>query len=322
MTGTGTLYSIEDVRSLAPKKSAVTLGVFDGVHTGHGRTIETLVAARQRADIDHVFLITFDPHPLVVTHAKMMPPMLTTIDERVYLLSRFDLNGIVVLQFDKQLANVDYRAFIEQYLLAPFDMRLLVLGYDCHFGKNREGSPERVSQAAQLMGFDVEVVPAVSNGDKVISSTNIRDTLRRGDVAEANSLLGHLYLISGKVIVGHRRGTTLGFPTANLSIADPYKLWPPRGVYAVEVEWNGRMLGGMMNIGSAPTIKKLDEAMPAVEVHLFDFDENIYGDTLRVFCHTYLRQERRFPSPDALVEQLKEDRRRALECLQDDTPRA
>lgn len=315
MAGARTVYSIDDVRSLAPKRSAVTLGVFDGVHLGHRRTIDTLVEARKRADVDKLFVITFDPHPLVVTHAKMTPPMLTTIDERVYLLSRFDVDGIVVLQFDAQLAAVDYRTFLQKYLIEPFDMRLLVLGYDCHFGKNREGSPERVAKDAKPLGFELEVVPAVRNHEEAVSSTKIRNALTEGDVAQANRLLGHLYLIAGKVIAGASRGAALGFPTANLSIADPYKLWPPRGVYAVEVEWKGRTLGGMMNIGSAPTIKKLDEAMPAVEVHLFDFDRHIYGDTLRVFCHTYLRQERRFPSSDALVEQLKEDRRRALEFL-------
>lgn len=315
MTPLKTAYSIDDVRSFAPANSAVTLGVFDGVHVGHRRTVEVLVEARKREDIDKLYLITFDPHPLVITHAKMMPPMLTTIDERVHLLSKFDLDGVVVLPFDEQLARIDYRTFLQEYLLEPFDMRLLVLGYDCHFGKDREGSPETVREETQRMGFELDVVEAVSTHDEVISSTKIRNALMGGDLAEANRLLGHSYLISGQVIAGQRRGSTLGFPTANLSIADPYKLWPPRGVYAVEVEWKERKFGGMMNIGCAPTIKKLDEAMPAVEVHLFDFDEDIYGETLRVFCHSYLRQERRFSSPEALIAQLTQDREQASACL-------
>jgi riboflavin kinase/FMN adenylyltransferase len=315
MTPLQTAYSIDDVRDFTPANSAVTLGVFDGVHVGHRRTVETLVEARKRQDINKLYVITFDPHPLVVTHARMTPLMLTTIDERVHLLSKFDLDGVLVLPFDEQLAKVDYRTFLEKYLLEPFDMRLLVLGYDCHFGKNREGSPQTVREEAKRMGFELELVDAVSNHDEVISSTKIRRALMEGDLAGANRLLGHSYLISGQVIAGQRRGATLGFPTANLSIADPYKLWPPRGVYAVEVEWKDAKFGGMMNIGSAPTIKKLDEAMPAVEVHLFDFDEDIYGETLRVFCHTYLRQERRFPSPEALVAQLEQDREQALACL-------
>jgi riboflavin kinase/FMN adenylyltransferase len=313
-----TVYSIEDVRGLAPAKSAVTLGVFDGVHAGHQRTIDALVSSRKRGSIEKVYVITFDPHPLVITHSRMTPPMLTTIDERVYLLSRFNVDGIVVLPFDEHLANVDYRTFLKEYLLAPFDMKLLVLGYDCHFGKNREGSPERVAREANPLGFEVQVVPPLSASDEVVSSTKIRNALTEGDLERANRLLGHSYLISGKVIQGHNRGAELGFPTANLAILDPYKLWPPRGVYAVEVEHRGNRYGGMMNIGSAPTIKNLDEAAPAVEVHLFDFNGDIYGETLRVFCRKYLRQERRFSGPEALVEQLHRDRAAALECLEAD----
>lgn len=315
MTPFKTAYAIEDAALLDPANSAVTLGVFDGVHRGHRVILDALVKTRKRSDINRVYVMTFDPHPLVVTHSRMTPPMLTSIDERVYLLSKFDIDGVLVLPFDEQLAGVDYKTFLRDYLLGPFEMRLLVLGYDCHFGRKREGSPGRVAAESGKMGFEVEVVEPVSSEDEVISSTGIRNALAEGDLERANRLLGHPYLVSGTVVHGERRGAELGFPTANLSIADPYKLWPPRGVYAVEVEFDGRRLGGMMNIGSAPTIKKLDETKPAAEVHLFDFDEKLYGQTLRVFCREYLRQERRFPSPGALVEQLKKDRERALEVL-------
>jgi riboflavin kinase/FMN adenylyltransferase len=306
---------MEEIRDLAPRNSGVTLGVFDGVHQGHRHTIEHLADARKSGKIDGAFLITFDPHPLVITHSKMMPPLLTTIDERVYLLSRLDLDGIVVLKFDDELANVDYRAFLEKYLLRPFDMNLLVLGYDCHFGKNREGSPEKVREEGERTGLEVKVVPAKRSQDEIVSSTKIRNALMEGDVARGNRLLGHPYLVSGIVVRGEGRGKGLGFPTANLSIGDQYKLWPPRGVYAVQVERAGKMYGGMMNVGSAPTIKSLDGRMPAIEVHLFDLSEDLYGESLRVFCHTLLRQEQRFPSPEALVAQLEQDRLQAIECL-------
>jgi riboflavin kinase/FMN adenylyltransferase len=194
-------------------------------------------------------------------------------------------------------------------------MKLLVLGYDCYFGKNREGSPERVKSEAVRMGFECSVVSAVRNDNEAISSTKIRNALMEGDVGLANRLLGHPYLIKGKVVKGHGKGGGLGFPTANLSLADSHKLWPPRGVYAIRALHAGTELGGMMNVGSAPTIKSLAEDAKELEVHLFDFDQDIYGEDLWVYCHDYLREERRFPSAQALAAQLELDKVRALESL-------
>lgn len=310
--------SIEEARKFAPKRSAVTLGVFDGVHLGHRRIVRALVELKKSSDVGGAYLITFDPHPLVVTHSKMTPPMLTTIDERLHLLQGFDLDGVVVLRFDRALAAVDYRTFIERYLLRPFDMSRLVLGYDCFFGRNREGSPEKASEEGERLGFVVDVVEARSEGSEVVSSTKIRNALMEGDFQRANRLLGHPYLLSGKVVKGNGKGRDLGFPTANLYIADPYKLRPPKGVYAVEVEVDGRRHRGMMNVGSAPTLKRLGDDAQEVEVHLFDVDEDLYGRTMWVYCRSYLRDERRFPSVEELVRQLKNDRKRALEYLQGD----
>lgn len=311
--------SLEQLRSVAPKKSAVTLGVFDGVHRGHRRIISELVRARTRDSVDGCYAITFDPHPVVVTHSRMTPPMLTTIDERIALLLEFELDGIVVLEFNRELADLDYRSFIDGCLLRPLDMKVLVLGYDCYFGKNREGSPEKAAEEGARLGFETTVVPALRHGDEVVSSTKIRNALMEGDVALANELLGHPYLLAGRVVRGHGKGSDLGFPTANLALPNPHKLWPPRGVYAVEVGYRGQVLQGMMNVGSAPTIKTLAEGAQEVEVHLFDFDQDLYGQSLDVYCHTYLRPERRFSSPDALVDQLRADRERAEACLRRDT---
>ncbi|UCH82595.1 MAG: riboflavin biosynthesis protein RibF [Candidatus Latescibacterota bacterium] len=307
--------SIEDVRQFAPRNGAVTLGVFDGVHLGHEQIINTLIRARRRDGIDGCYLITFDPHPLVVTHSRMMPPMLTTTDERVTLLSRFDLDGILVLQFTEDLAALDYRVFLDRYLIKPFDLKYLVLGYDCHFGKNREGSPERVSQDAAKYGIDVTVVPAVRQSDEIVSSTKIRNALIEGDVEKAKRFLGHPYLLSGRVVRGHGRGRDLGFPTANLLITDPYKLWPPRGVYAVRADVGGRLLDGMMNIGRAPTMKSLPEDARETEIHIFGLKDDLYGADLRVYCHSYLRRERQFDSVDDLIRQLKADRVEAMNRL-------
>jgi riboflavin kinase/FMN adenylyltransferase len=308
-------YSIDDVRSWSPKDAAVTLGVFDGVHLGHKRIIADLVESKKAGSIGEAYLITFDPHPLAITHSKMRPPTLSVLKERVHLLKQFDLDGVLVLHFDHDLANVDYRIFIQKYLLQLFNMKRLVLGYDCYFGKNREGSPDRVKDESSRMGFECKIVPVVRNNSQAISSTKIRNALMEGDVPLANKLLGHSYLIAGEIVRGHGMGQGLGFPTANLSVADPYKLWPPGGVYAVEVRRGDQELRGMMNVGRAPTMKSLAEDAKGIEVHLFDFDEDIYGEELWVSCHTYLREERQFPSAEALVEQLKLDKAQALESL-------
>lgn len=308
--------SVEDLRAVAPKNSAVTLGVFDGVHLGHKRIVRELINAKRREGIDQCYLVTFNPHPLVVTHSKMMPPMLTTMEERVSILSRYALDGILVLDFDAQLAELEYRAFLDRYLLKPFDMKHLVLGYDCHFGKGREGSPERVKKDASKLGFTVGIVEAVERGEEIVSSTRIRNTLIEGDFEKANSYLGHPYLISGKVVRGHGKGRGLGFPTANLSITDPYKLWPPRGVYAVRVGFREHMFDGMMNVGRAPTMKSLPEETREAEVHLFNFDGDLYDQHLIVYCHSFLRKERAFKTPSDLAKQLEIDQKEALSRLE------
>jgi len=307
--------SIEELREFSPRSSAVTLGVFDGVHVGHRKVVDELVRAKKIPGIEQCYVVTFDPHPVVVTHARMTPPMLTTIDERISLLSRYALDGILVLTFDERMAGLDYRAFLEKCLIRPFDMRHLVLGYDCHFGRNREGSPEKVRSEAPRFGITVDVVPAVTMGAEVVSSTAIRNALIEGNLGKANEFLGHPYLLSGRVVGGHGRGRGLGFPTANLKVLDPFKLWPPRGVYAVRAETGGRLYGGLMNIGRAPTIKSLPEEAREAEVHLFDFEGDIYGENLLVHCCHFLRSERKFASAAELSRQLETDRAEATRWL-------
>ena len=278
MVSANVVRSLAELRSVAPKNSAVTLGVFDGVHLGHREIIQELVRTRGRRSIDGCYLITFDPHPVVVTHSRMTPPMLTTIEERIALLDVFHLDGILVLEFNRELADQDYRVFIENYLLKPFDMKVLVLGYDCYFGKGRRGNPENARQEGIRLGFETTVVPPLRHGPEVVSSTKIRNALMEGNISAANEWLGHPYLISGEVVKGHGKGRDLGFPTANLFVADPHKLWPPRGVYAVRVGFDGGWWRGMMNVGTAPTIK--DGKVCEVEVHLFDFDRDLRGKRL------------------------------------------
>jgi len=309
---TRVVYDVDELAANPPRAAAVTLGVFDGVHRGHSRIIQEVVDCRGREDIEQIWLITFDPHPTVVTHSRETPPILSTIDERIELLDQFPLDGIFVVRFDHETARVHYRDFIKRYLLDALDMRRLVLGYDCHFGYRREGSPEKVAEEGGNLGFEVQVVPPLEVDGDVVSSTHIRNTLLTGDITTANRLLGHPYLFSGMVVQGQGKGSDLGFPTANIAVPDPLKLWPPEGVYAVRLNWHGQLYPGMMNVGRAPTIKG---GKPEIEVHLFNFGNTLYGETVSVHCEAWLREEQRFSTLDALIAQLSADRSRALEVL-------
>ncbi|MCH7548486.1 MAG: bifunctional riboflavin kinase/FAD synthetase [Candidatus Krumholzibacteriota bacterium] len=305
-------YDLAELERAAPRNTAVTLGVFDGVHRGHRRIVDEVVACRSQNDVSEIWLITFDPHPVVVTHSRETPPILSTIAERLELLKQYELDGVFVVRFDEATARMDYRDFIKRYMLDGLDMRRLVLGYDCHFGHKRQGSPQRVVEEGTRLGFQVAVVPPVELDGKVVSSTHIRETLMRGDLASANHLLGHPYVVVGTVVSGQGKGSELGFPTANIAVSDPLKLWPPEGVYAVRVVWAGATYSGMMNVGRAPTIKGGDLG---IEVHIFDFGNTLYGEKVAIYCEAWLRDERKFPTLDALVTQLSEDRRAALEVL-------
>jgi len=308
--------SVEQVARLRLRDTAVTLGVFDGVHRGHRKIVEELVAHKSAGKVSQAVLITFHPHPLTVTHSRLAPPLLSTVEERVELLSASGLDGILAFPFDQRVAAMDYRDFIEKYLLRILGMKVLVLGYDCHLGRNREGSPERVSREAGKMGFEAVVVPPVRAGAEIISSTRIRNEVIEGRLEQAEALLGHPYLVAGTVASGHGYGKDLGYPTANLQVRDRYKLWPPRGVYAVQVRWDERWWGGMMNVGSAPTLKRLGPGRLEMEVHLFDFQGELYGETLYVYLVGFLRGEKKFPSPVELARQLARDEEKARELLE------
>jgi len=305
-------YSLDEVKALAPTSSAVTLGVFDGVHRGHQAIIEELVRARGTAGIESLYLITFDPHPVLITGSRKVPPILSTIEERIELFRQFPLDGVYVIKFDRELAGLDYRDFVEKHLLKAMDMKALILGYDCHFGKNRGGSPESVQALGRQRGFDVKIVPPYQLDGQIVSSTYIRYTLLLGELHLANKLLGHPYVVRGRVKRGAGKGRSLGFPTANLAVPCPAKLLPAGGVYAVQVTVRGKTMNGMMNVGTAPTIKDGPEEM---EVHIFDFTEDIYDEFITVSCRSYLRKEQTFPSVSALVDQLKDDRHAARKAL-------
>ncbi len=294
-------------------RSVVTTGTFDGVHLGHQAILRYLVdRAREIGGVPTV--VTFSPHPREVVTGDAVP-LLTTLDERADLLESLGVERFVVLPFTRDLSMLEPEAYVEQVLRETIGLREIVIGYDHRFGRGRAGSRETLERIGARDGFSVDVIPEQIERGITVSSTQIRRLLLDvGDAEAAAALLGRPYRITGTVVHGDARGRLIGYPTANVAPADPRKLVPKLGVYAVRVALrDGRTLGGMMNVGRRPTFEA-DGAVRA-EVHLFDFDGDLYGRTVAVDVVARIRDEMRFDGVDALVARLGEDRAEATEAL-------
>lgn len=285
--------------------SVVTTGTFDGVHLGHQRILEQVVQCAKKKQGESI-LLTFHPHPRMVLdplHAGIQ--LLTTLEERKRLLERSGLDHLVVLPFTRELAQLSSGEFIREILVKKLRTRVLVIGYNHRFGKNREGSFAHLKEVAPEFGFIVEEIKAVDIDQNAVSSTRIRQSLHHGDIQTANALLGYEYSCSGTVIHGDHRGSSLGFPTANMEIQDPLKLIPANGVYSVTSSVGGVPYKGMMNIGTGPTFKGKKRKL---EVHLLGFTGDLYGETLQICFRKRIRDERTFAGPEELRAQLLKDR--------------
>ncbi len=308
---------IEDIFRLdrsVPDDTAVTVGVFDGVHIGHRDVIERLLEVKRKEKRRASVLLTFDRHPLGVVHPEAMPPLLTTLDEKLSLLDSTGVDYVCVMRFSRETASIDYRSFVRDALIGRLGMRHLVIGYDFHLGSGRAGSQELLREEGVRSGFGVTIVPPVVLGGRVVSSTKIRSALlaRRLDVARR--LLGRAYFFDALVEHGSGLGSGLGFPTANLAVDDPVKLVPPAAVYAVRAELDGERYDGMMNIGSAPTLQS--DGRRRIEVHLFGFVGELYGRRIRIHCIRSIRKEKRFVGSDELKAQLMQDREKVMRILE------
>jgi riboflavin kinase/FMN adenylyltransferase len=308
---------IEDIFRLerpVPDDTAVTIGVFDGVHIGHRDVIERLLDVKREEERKASVLLTFDRHPLGVVHPEAMPPLLTTLDEKLSLLESTGVDYVCVMRFSRETASIDYRSFVHDALIGRLGMRHLVIGYDFHLGSGRTGSQELLRDEGVRSGFGVTIVPPVVLGGRVVSSTKIRSAVlgRRLDVAKR--LLGRAYFFDAMVERGSGLGSGIGFPTANLRVQDPDKLVPPAAVYAVRVELEGDCYDGMMNIGSAPTLQ--GDGKRRIEVHLLGFDGELYGRRVRIHCICSLRRERCFAGTDELKAQLMQDREKVMRILE------
>lgn len=295
------------------KGTVVTVGSFDGVHLGH-RAVLQEIARRARATDRTAVLVTFDPHPLVVVNPAAAPPLLTTGAERREILATTELNWVVFLHFTPGLAEMAPERFVQDILRDRYGMRELVIGPDHGFGKGRRGDVELLRALGREMGFTVDVVDPVSRDGAggAVSSTRIRRAIMGGDLAGAARMLGRPYQVSGRVGRGAGRGRTIGVPTINLADLSPRKLLPPDGVYAVRVEWKGGVAGGMMNQGPRPTF---GEPGRVLEVHLFDFERDLYDEWVRVEWVRRLRPTRTFGSMEELRRQLADDREQAVAAL-------
>lgn len=308
---------IRDPESIAEERfdnTAVTVGVFDGVHRGHVEVIRRLREIASGGGHAASVLVTFDRHPLCVTHPEMAPPLLTTLDEKLDLLGGMGVDVAIVERFTRETAATGYAAYLAGRLAGGLGMRHLVVGYDFHLGRDREGSQARLCAEGRRLGFGVSIVPPVVLQGSVVSSTKIRRDVMERRMEHAARSIGRPYFFDAEVVAGEGVGRDLGFPTANLSVDDPRKLLPPRGVYAVMVDTPAGRHGGMMNVGSGPTVRI--DAARRMEVHIFGFSGELLGARLRTHCVAFMREEKRFSNADELRAQLMQDRSSACGILE------
>ncbi len=288
------------------RNSVVTVGSFDGVHVGHQAIIRYLVC---RAQVHHAqsVVVSFEPHPREVLTGEVMP-LLTTIDERADCLEALGLDRFIILEFTREFAARSAENFVSDILVGCIGVQEVVVGYDHRFGRGRKGDTHLLKQMGKELGFDVDIIPAQAVAEDIVSSSRIRTLLTRdGDVRGVALLLARPYTLDGAIVRGAGRGRTIGFPTANIRIANDKKVVPRHGVYAVRVRFRGedQAYGGMMNIGVRPTVNSTRETH--LEVHLFDFNHDVYGQDIQIAFVDRLRDERKFASLEDLTAQLKRD---------------
>ena len=304
-------YNLDNFRAVGP---VVTIGTFDGVHLGHREVISELKRISKLSGGESV-IFTFDPHPrIVISPEEDSLRLLSTIDEKIDLIGKLGIDHLVIYPFDKEFSRLSYEDFVRGILVTKMKISSLVVGYDHRFGQGRKGDFSSLELLSRSLNFNVEQLSEFLIDNQVVSSTKIRSSLEAGDILKANHYLGYPYSISGRVIAGKQLGRKLGFPTANIEAFDHHKLIPGDGVYAVVVNTKGKQYNGMLNIGIRPTVN-LNADHKSIEVHIFDFDADIYNSEVTLFFMDKIRDEQKFENIDLLQEQLFKDRITALEIL-------
>lgn len=303
-------HGVEDFNRL--DCAVVTSGTFDGVHIGHSKILSRLreIAAKQKGE---TVVLTFWPHPRLVLHPEDTSlKLLNTFEEKAELLKGQGIQHLVRIPFTREFSQLTSEQFITRILVETIGTKTLVIGHDHHFGKNREGSFEQLKQNGPKYGFEVEEIPRQDVDHVGVSSTKIRKALEDGDISTATHFLGHPYGITGRVIKGDKLGRILGYPTANIEIETKYKLIPPDGIYAVTVQYSHQFYNGMLYIGNRPTV---GGSVRNIEVNIFDFNKEIYGESLTVFFHRLIRGDLKFNDLEELKKQLHQDKVDALKLL-------
>ncbi|WP_026464805.1 bifunctional riboflavin kinase/FAD synthetase [Adhaeribacter aquaticus] len=304
------IRNLQDFPELA--HAVVTSGTFDGVHQGHQKIINRLVQLASQSGGQSV-VITYWPHPRqVLNPGDASLKLLSTIEERIFQLSTYPIDYLLIIPFTSDFANLTSEEYIQQVLVQTIKSKVLVIGYDHRFGKNREGSFDYLSKNAHRYGFQVEEIPEHDIEHVAVSSTKIRAALGSGKIATANKYLGRPYSLTGQVVHGKKLGRTIGYPTANILVPEAYKLIPAQGIYAVQVQVNNNLYCGMLSIGTNPTVGGTTET---VEVNIFDFNEEIYDQFITIHFIQYLRPEEKYNSLEALKAQLLIDKQNSLLAL-------
>ncbi len=296
-----------------PNFSIVTSGTFDGVHRGHQKILARLREISQEKK-GEIVLITFWPHPrLILGKGAQDLKLLNTIEEKIELLKKYGVNHLVILPFTQEFSQLSPEEFIQKIYIQGIGTQKLVIGYDHRFGKNRAGGLAYLQENLQKYPFSVEEISRQDIDEVGISSTRIRNALLEGEIHTANQYLGDPYTLQGEVVHGDKIGRTLGFPTANIAIAEAYKLIPADGIYAIRASVKNKEYQGMLYIGSRPTLS--EQAQRRIEANLFDFEEDIYGEKMRIWFVAKIRGDQKFESLSQMQLQLQEDGKKAKAIL-------
>ncbi len=285
------------------RKTIATIGTFDGVHIGHRKILDKLTTAADDSNFESL-LLTFFPHPRMIVQPEADIKLLNTIDEKKELLKEIGLDNLIIHPFDLEFSNLEAEEFVKSVLVDRFNIQKIIIGYDHRFGKNRSANIDDLIQYGNKYNFEVEQIQVKELDDVSISSTKIRNALGKGKIKLANDYLGYNYSLAGKVVLGKQLGRTIGYPTANIEIAESYKLIPKIGAYAVNCTIDGKQCCGMMNIGFNPTV---EGKQLTVEINFFDFDFDIYGEFLQIAILQRIRDEHKFDGLSDLKNQLSQD---------------
>lgn len=290
------------------QKSIMTLGTFDGVHIGHQKIIQKLIQSTKHHACESLVL-TFFPHPRMVLQDIQEIKLLNTIEERIQLLEASGLDNLVIHPFDQAFSRLSAEEFVSSILVDQFNIKKIIIGYDHRFGRNRTADINDLIEFGKQYDFEVEQISVQEIDAVSVSSTKIRKALLEGNIALANEYLGYAYLLTGTIAKGKGIGRTIGFPTANLSIEESYKLIPKNGVYIIQSKLNDKLKFGMMNIGFNPTVNGNSQS---IEIHFFDFDDDLYDKKIQIQILSRIRDEQKFENIDLLAEQLIKDKNVAL----------